>query len=31
MEKVRLVAQGFAQRPDDYGDTYAPVVKMVSI
>ncbi len=31
MEKARLVAQGFAQRPDDYGDTYAPVAKMVSI
>ncbi|SJL05183.1 uncharacterized protein ARMOST_08551 [Armillaria ostoyae] len=31
MEKARLVAQGFAQRPDDYGDMYAPVAKMVSI
>lgn len=31
IEKAQLVAQGFAQRPDDYGDTYAPVAKMVSI
>ncbi len=31
IKKARLVAQGFSQRPDDYGDTYAPVAKMVSI
>ncbi len=31
IEKAQLVAQGFSQRPDDYGDTYAPVAKMVSI
>ncbi len=31
IEKARLIAQGFAQRPDDYGDTYAPVAKIVSV
>ena len=30
-EKARLVAQGFMQRPDQYGETYAPVVKIASI
>jgi hypothetical protein len=30
-EKARLVAQGFSQRPEDYGETYAPVVKLVSV
>ena len=30
-EKARLVAQGFSQRPEDYGETYAPVVKLSSI
>ena len=30
-EKARLVAQGFSQRPEDFGDTYAPVVKFSSI
>ncbi|EEC00034.1 hypothetical protein MPER_00121, partial [Moniliophthora perniciosa FA553] len=29
--KARLVAQGFSQRPGDYGNTYAPVARMVSI
>ncbi|SJL16752.1 uncharacterized protein ARMOST_20281 [Armillaria ostoyae] len=31
LEKAWLVAQGFSQRPDDYGETYAPVAKMVSV
>ena len=30
-EKARLVAQGFSQRPEDYGETYAPVVKLCSV
>ena len=30
-EKARLVAQGFSQRPEDYGSTYAPVAKTTSI
>ena len=30
-EKARLVAQGFSQRPEDFGETYAPVVKLSSI
>ena len=30
-EKARLVAQGFSQRPEDFGETYAPVVKLTSI
>lgn len=29
--KARLVAQGHRQRPDDYGETTAPVAKIVSI
>ncbi len=29
--KARIVAQGHLQRPDDYGNTYAPVAKMTSI
>ncbi|RDB19170.1 hypothetical protein Hypma_014224 [Hypsizygus marmoreus] len=29
--KARLVAQGFNQRPEDYGNTYAPVAKLTSI
>ncbi len=31
IEKARLVVQGFSQCPDDYGDMYTPVAKMVSI
>ncbi|KAJ3484899.1 hypothetical protein NLJ89_g11945 [Agrocybe chaxingu] len=31
MEKARLVARGFTQRPDDFGETYAPVAKIASI
>ena len=30
-EKARLVAQEFSQRPEDYGETYAPVVKLTSV
>jgi hypothetical protein len=30
-EKARLVAQGFSQWPDDYGETYAPVCKLTSV
>ncbi|GLB34019.1 hypothetical protein LshimejAT787_0109030 [Lyophyllum shimeji] len=30
-EKARLCAQGFSQRPDDFGETYAPVAKLTSI
>ena len=30
-EKARLVAQGFSQRPEDYGNTYSPVAKITSI
>ena len=30
-EKARLVAQGFSQRPEDYGETYAPVVRLASV
>jgi hypothetical protein len=30
-EKARVVAQGFSQRPEDYGSTYAPVAKTTSI
>lgn len=30
-EKARLVAQGFSQRPEDFGETYAPVVKLSSV
>ena len=30
-EKARVVAQGFSQRPEDFGETYAPVAKMTSI
>jgi Reverse transcriptase (RNA-dependent DNA polymerase) len=30
-ETARLVAQGFSQQPEDYGGTYAPVVKLTSI
>jgi Reverse transcriptase (RNA-dependent DNA polymerase) len=30
-EKARLVAQGFSQRPEDYGEMYAPVVKLSSV
>ena len=30
-EKARLVAQGYTQRPDQYGETYAPVAKMASV
>ncbi|KAJ3501601.1 hypothetical protein NLJ89_g9266 [Agrocybe chaxingu] len=31
MEKARLVARSFTQRPDDFGETYAPVAKIASI
>ena len=30
-EKARLVAQGFTQCPDQYGETYAPVAKIASV
>jgi len=30
-EKAHLVTQGFSQRPEDYGLTYLPVVKITSI
>lgn len=30
-EKVQLVTQGFSQRPEDFGETYAPVVKISSV
>ena len=30
-EKARLVAQGFSQRPEDFNETYAPVVKLTSV
>ena len=30
-EKARLVAQGYTQRPDQYGETYAPVAKIASV
>jgi len=30
-EKARWVAQGFSQRPEDYGSTYSPVAKITSI
>lgn len=30
-EKGCVVAQGFSQRPEDFGETYAPVAKMTSI
>ena len=30
-EKARLVAQGFSQCPEDYGNTYSPVAKITSI
>ena len=30
-EKAHLVAQGFSQHPDDYGETYAPVCKLTSV
>ena len=30
-EKARLVAQGFSQQPEDYRETYAPVVKLASV
>ena len=30
-EKACLIAQGFSQRPEDYGSTYAPVAKITSI
>src|SRR6202522_4606180 len=30
-EKARLVAQGFSQRLEDFGETYAPVVKLSSV
>ena len=30
-EKARLVAQGFSQQPEDFGETYAPVVKLTSV
>ena len=30
-EKACLVAQGFSQHPEDFGETYAPVAKMTSM
>src|SRR5271168_4279834 len=30
-EKARLVVQGFSQRPKDFGETYAPVVRLTSV
>ena len=30
-EKAHLVAQGFSQQPEDFGETYALVAKMISI
>lgn len=30
-KKARLVAQGFSQRPEDFDETYAPVVKLSSV
>ena len=30
-EKARLVAQGYSQRPGQYGETYAPVAKLASV
>ena len=30
-ETARVVAQGFNQRPGQFGETYAPVAKMASI
>ena len=30
-EKARLVAQGYTQRPGQYGETYAPVAKIASV
>jgi hypothetical protein len=30
-EKARLVAQGFRQRPEDFGETAAPVAKLTSV
>ena len=30
-EKARLVAMGFRQRPEDFGETAAPVAKMTSV
>ena len=30
-EKAHLVAKGFSQCPEDFGETYAPVAKMASI
>ena len=30
-EKAPLVAQGFSQCPEDFGKTYAPVVKLNSV
>ena len=30
-EKAHLIAQGFSQRPDDYGETYTPVCKLTSV
>ncbi len=30
-EKAHLVAQGFWQRPEDFGKMAAPVVKIISV
>lgn len=30
-EKACLVAQGFSQQPEDYGEAYMPVVKLMSV
>ena len=31
LEKARVVAQGFTQKPGQFNETYAPVAKMTSV